>query len=214
MLSLEEKAERKRAKHRERLDERVERLREWWPLLDEPYEALVSRNEETSSVAGFDDAPGQRMCEHRLEWRRGRLCLACDNTGWRRLTDKEREDGLGVDPYASQLSSGITIVKDESPASRRAREAERNDDILAGIARDQRVRAGLEAMEDRPMRDYRRVVRKPFTVRRILRAIELLRVTDRVAYEMLPGPGGLYPLAELMYRVEHRRTQIPPAPTS
>jgi hypothetical protein len=40
-----------------------------------------------------------RPCEHRLEWYWGRLCLACENTGWRKATKKELKDGLAFDPY-------------------------------------------------------------------------------------------------------------------
>lgn len=208
MLSLEEKVERERLKQRARVEERVQRLTEWWPILWESYEVLISRSEETSSVAGFDDSPRKRPCECLARWRYGKLCLACDNTGWRKVVGDEE----GVDPYSAQLSRGVTIVKDESPSARRAREAERNDQILAGLERDARVRAGLEAMEDTPLRQFRSVTRKPFTARRILRAVELLRVTDSVAYESLPSDEGFWALAELMYRTERRQRQLPPPP--
>lgn len=198
----------------EKVRVRAERLAQWWPLLNEPYEGLKSRREETSSMSGFDDEPGQRPCEHRLAWRRGKLCLGCDNTGWRNVTDKERDERVGVDPYSSQLSSGITIVKDESPASRRAREAERRDAVIAGLQRDARVRAGAESLEDRSMRNFRLVDRKPHTVRRILRAIEALRLRRPGDYEKLPRHGGLVALAEVMYETEHFARQLPPAPTS
>jgi hypothetical protein len=59
-------------------------------LLDEYEElcaGLVSRASETASLSGWDESPERRPCEHRSEWRRGKLCLGCDNTGWRPLTE-------------------------------------------------------------------------------------------------------------------------------
>jgi len=38
---------------------------------------------ETASEPGVDPNAKTRPCEHRPEWMRGRLCLACDNTGLR-----------------------------------------------------------------------------------------------------------------------------------
>jgi hypothetical protein len=56
---------------------------------------------------GWDDAPQKRPCECRVQWQRGHLCLACDNTGWRSTADGEH----GTDPYAHDVNAvGISSV--------------------------------------------------------------------------------------------------------
>lgn len=192
-----------------KIQQRADRLAEWWPLISEPYESMISRSEETSSVSGFDDSPTTRMCECRLEWRRGKLCLACDNTGWRPATAEERSAGGAVDPYSAQVSSGVTIVRDESPASRRARESERNDAIISGLQRDARIRAGVESAEDTSMRQFRMVARKTRTERRIIQGIELLRQLRPELYARLPERKGLVALAAVMYHLIPGRIPSP-----
>jgi hypothetical protein len=95
-----------------------------------------------------DPDPRLRPCEHRPEWKRGRLCLACDNTGLRRATEKESLDGLAFDPYLlDPPRETFAVRRDESDAARRTRDAERLNAIIASLQRDARLRAGAEVRE-------------------------------------------------------------------
>lgn len=169
--------------HGNQLRGRAEKIAGWLVYLDELYEGLLSRPTETASVSGFDATPRARPCECRAVWRHGRLCLACDNTGWRPLTRQEREESLGVDPYSAAISAGVTIVKDESPSARKARDAERLDSVLAALQRNARIRAGLDVTEGRDSRTFRLVSRKDATLDRILVGLEQLKSRRRDLYE-------------------------------
>lgn len=158
----------------DQLAQRVAKIRAWLAYAHEIYADLLSR-QEGEGLAGFDTEPRQKPCEHRKEWRRGRLCLACDNTGWRALTEKERKEGAGIDPYSAQLAGGFTVVRPESEGSRKAREARRVEAILAELERRERVRQGLEADEDPAMRSLRVVVTRKRGMEKILRAYEWLK---------------------------------------
>jgi hypothetical protein len=72
----------------------------------------------------WDDAPKKRPCECRAQWQRGRLCLACNNTGWRRIADGEH----GTDPYAHNVSavgfSPVARTSYTAPAKVRSESAE------------------------------------------------------------------------------------------
>lgn len=188
---------------RKRIEERATRLALWWPILSEPYEGLISRTENASSDPGFDTDPRTKPCEHRLEWRRANLCLACGEhyrkPGWRPLTREERHDKMGVDPYSAELSAGITIVRDESPSSRRARESERVNAEIATLQRNVRIRAGAEVHMDRATSTFLRVERKPHTVQRILKGMDLLRILRPSLWEALPDRDGFLALATVMY---------------
>lgn len=141
------------------------------------YTGLLSRPEETASITGFDDDPRQRPCEHRREWMRGKLCLACDNTGWRRRARNEE----GLDPYATEVkAAGVRVV--ESASAKRAREGERIDKIIEGLKRDARLRAGVEVREGPMDRFVRHVGRKDRQLVKIIRTIERLRArgVDRI----------------------------------
>lgn len=192
-MSPEEKAE--------KIAQRADRLELWWPLLNEPYDNLISRSEYPTAQGGQDKHPHSKPCEHRLAWRVGKLCLGCDNTGWRRLTKAERANEQGIDPYLTNISSGITIIRDESPTSRRVRESKTRDAQLAALQRDARIRAGVEAEEDRMMRNYRMVENKRRTVVRITKGVEILRLVRPSLYEQLPNRASLIALAKVMYRV-------------
>lgn len=194
--------------------ERADKLAHWIRLLDEAYEDVLSRLEETASVSGLRtaeaenprDRPKTRPCEHRAVWYRGKLCLACDNTGWRPCA--KGEDGL--DPYAAQVSGGVTFVRDESEGVARARELRRIDSELENLKRDVRIRSGVEAREDRSMRSYRLVQRKGRTVTRILRGLEYLRSYKPWLYEELPSRSSLIALAVVMYFVAPGRIERAP----
>jgi hypothetical protein len=134
---------------------RIRKLRAWFAYLDDVYADVLSRPSEFASPSGFDPEPDVRPCEHHANWKRGKLCLACDNTGWRPLTRREREEAAGIDPYSAQTSKGITIVRDESPASRRARASERIDADIAVLTRNERIRRGSELPETREGRLFR-----------------------------------------------------------
>lgn len=184
----------------ERISQRAERVLDWLDYLDKLYVGLLSRS-ATESEAGFDPSPRCRPCECRVKWRRGNLCLACDNTKWRSLTREERAENLGVDPYSAQVSSGITIVKDESPAAQKARAAQNLDSIISVLQRNERIRSGLDVAESPEARTFRRVSSKDVTLNRILIAIERLRVSrlwplDRMTLALLLAkivPGRIYP---------------------
>lgn len=136
----------------ERTARRVENVLSWLEVIEEAARELeadvLSRSSETASEAGADPDPKLRPCEHRREWFRGGLCLACDNTGLRRATQQEREAGLAYDPYfVNPLRGNYTAPPDESTSGRRAREAERIDRVIAELRRDARIRAGAEVHE-------------------------------------------------------------------
>jgi hypothetical protein len=167
---------------RERLRRRAERISAWLEVYNEAYEELISRPEETASITGFDHAPHSKPCEHRLAWMMGNLCLACDNTGWRPLAKGE----VGVDPYAADISGGVTVVRDESPAVQQAREAERLTASIAALERNARIRAGLEVREDRDLRNVRIVSRRPRILRKIGHGLEVLRTRHPGLYAQVP----------------------------
>lgn len=137
----------------ERHAQRVENVAAWLDVIAQSARELelevLSRQSETASEAGTDPDPRLRPCEHRTEWMRGRLCLACDNTGLRRATPQERADGLAYDPYLLNPPQRDTynVARDESPSARRARDAERLDAIIASLRRDARLRSGDEVRE-------------------------------------------------------------------
>lgn len=176
---------------REDVMNRAEKIREWFDVLDAMYEDLLSRPEETASAAGFDPDPRRKPCEHRRVWMREKLCLACDNTGWRPLTRLERDEGLGVDPYSAQLSSGVTVVRDESPAARRARDLRQLDASISALERMARIRAGLDVPEGREARAFRVVARKHRTLNKILSGLKILRDSHRDLYEDARGTGAV-----------------------
>lgn len=137
----------------ERHAQRVANVQAWLAVIEDSMRELelevLSRSSETASEAGADPDPRLRPCEHRAEWYRGRLCLACDNTGLRPATAKERNEGMAVDPYLLDPPKRDTyaVRRDESTAARRARDGERLDAIIASLQRDSRLRAGVEVRE-------------------------------------------------------------------
>lgn len=200
---------------------RAAKLGDWLDLIESNYAQVISRREETASLAGFDPEPNERPCEHALAYRRRKLCLACGNSGWRKLTSDERkadqlareqgkprEEWFGVDRYGAQVSAGVTIVKDESPAVKKARASEQLDVMIDALRRNERIREGLEPTEDRALHDLRIVSRQPRVMRRIQRGLDVLRIARPDLYDAIPSERGLVALATAMYYVAPGR--IPP----
>lgn len=159
----------------DRLEIRASVIASWFDWLEDLYESLLSRRTELESTSGFDPSPEMRPCEHRLQWRRGKLCIACDNTGWRPLTKQERNENLGIDPYATEVKRGITIVKDEGPAEKKARESQRLDRMIDQLQREEMIRDGVLAQSTPMARVFSIVGKKPKTLKMILRGAEYLR---------------------------------------
>jgi hypothetical protein len=165
-----------------RFARRVERVTAWLNLIEDAARELelevLSRSAETASEAGTDPDPRLRPCEHRPAWMRGRLCLACDNTGLRPATRQEREEGLAYDPYIlNPPRTGFAVRRDESAAAKRTRDGERIDALIASLQRDARIRAGVEVREGplRVLRAVERITRSlgPYG-RRVLEGLERL----------------------------------------
>lgn len=183
------------------LTDRAQKILSWIVYLDEVYSGLLSRPAETASLPGFDPEPQTRPCEHRAPWRRGKLCLACDNSGWRPLTARERDEGAGTDPYSVDVPA-VKPPEDDKELGRR-----RLDHILDGLERDARVRDGSEALEDRELRNYRLVANKSRSLVAIEKGLRRMRAEWPAVYEMLPAESALLVLA----RLTPGRIRRPPA---
>lgn len=176
-----------RISEEERHAQRVENVRAWLSVIEESARELelevLSRPSETASETGVDPDPRLRPCEHRTEWVWGRLCLACDNTGFRRATDQEKREGLAYDLYLlDPPRETYAVRRDESESARRARDAERLDTIIASLQRDARLRAGAEVREEalRGVRIVERLDRQlGRTGRKVLAALESFAPTVR-----------------------------------
>ena len=158
-----------------KLDEKADIIAGWLDWIEEQYAGLISRLSETGSLSGFNDLPTTRPCEHRVAWRRGKLCLACDNTGWRKATKKERDEGIARDPYSFELpKSTVKIVESES--SRMAQEAARLDSIIMTLDRHARVREGTDTLEDREVRQFRIITTRPKEAKYVIAALRRVQV--------------------------------------
>lgn len=125
----------------------------------------MSRQEGVAEGEGFDPDPDMRPCEHRRQWMRGRLCLGCDNTGWRRRVADEE----GVDPYSVGIQGSVTR---EVPV---VLEGHRLDAVIEQLERLEGVRAGTELVEDRLTRQLRLFGRRDKTATNILTTLERVR---------------------------------------
>ncbi len=171
--------------------ERRGKVRLWIDVLKESaqdVEALtLSRTSETASEAGADPDPKLRPCEHRVEWRRGSLCLACDNTNLRRASAQERADGLAYDPMLlDPPRSTYTVVRDQSASGKKARDSEALDASIATLEHNERLRSGEEQREAREARFIRglRGIERGLgrDGRKVLCALASLRVANRDYY--------------------------------
>lgn len=177
---------------------RAEKIRGWLQRIASAYEDSLSRPSELSSLSGFDDSPRKIPCEHRPAWARERLCLACNNSGWRPATAEERRDGSAVDPYAADPSSGMTVVRHESESAKRARDSRRIDAVLAVLRQNERIRANVDASETVESRLFGRVSRRTRTEVKILRALEHVRAYYPDIYADVPSEGSLRFLARII----------------
>lgn len=175
----------------EALDERrIAKIESWLDWLDDAereYEEIVlSRRSELASETGVDPDPLLRPCEHRDAWMRGGLCLACDNTGLRRATSKERDEGLAYDPYLiNPPRSTFAVRRDESDAARRTANMERLNAAISTLQRDARIRAGAEVPDDAITSLLRRVQatrRDHPTLRKLEWALGVMRRLDESLY--------------------------------
>jgi hypothetical protein len=148
----------------ERIANRAQKIESWFDYLDALYGGLLSRPQETSSLSGWNDAPKTKPCECRPQWQRSRLCLACDNTGWRPIADGE----IGIDPYSAQVPGRTSFLLVESDGARRAKGQRQMDATIINLERNDLVRRGLELPEGADARFFRMVSQKTWTLDKIL----------------------------------------------
>lgn len=158
-----------------RQDERADIVLWWLDWLEAQYENLLSREESAMAPAGFDAAPDKVMCEHRHQWKRGKLCLACDNTGWRRATHKERLDEIAADPYAREIPKSIVKVN-TSESSKAAQDAAKLDNIINTLIHNESVRNGKDVMEDKDLYLYRQACHKPKEAQLIIACLRRIQL--------------------------------------
>lgn len=137
---------------------------------------LIARKEETAAESGWDPAPRTRPCEHRVEWMRGKLCLGCNNTNYRRLTPKERDENQGIDPYAldvKAIKGGFTALSndDESAAQRRSAHMAQLTRVINQIERTTALREGREGELNQAMKDMLKLSFVPAPLRKIHAAL-------------------------------------------
>jgi hypothetical protein len=161
----------------ERIVRRAEKIESWFDYLDDLYGGLISRPEETASLSGWDDRPKVRRCECRVQWQRGRLCLACDNTGWRKLAAGE----TGIDPYSAGVKARSSFLLVESDGARRARASRQMDATIATLEQNGLIRKGIEIAEGNDARVFRLIGSKNGTLAKILQALSFLHEIDREA---------------------------------
>jgi hypothetical protein len=154
----------------ERLVRRAEKIESWFDYLDGLYGNLLSRPAETSSLSGWNDAPRTKPCECRPQWQRGRLCLACDNQGWRPIADGE----VGIDPYSAQVPKRASFLLVESVIDRKYKSRWQRDFQLSVLERNALIRGGLELAEGQEARVFRTVSAKSATLTKILWGLALL----------------------------------------
>lgn len=191
----------------DRLALRAERIRGWFEYLDELYDAVGLDTANLPTLPGFDNEPRMKPCEHRAEWMRGRLCLGCDNTGWRPLTRVERQEEQGIDPYAADLPKHRHVLV-ESDGAKRARESRLMDAVIAQLERNALIREGVAAQDTPEARRFRAVADKPYVLNKILAAVAYIREHKPDLYESLREertllilaaiiPGRIYPAPAL-----------------
>src|SRR5580700_5503832 len=177
----------------------MEKISEWLEWDIERH--LLSRVEETSSTAGFDDRSTLRPCECRLDWRIGKLCLMCDNT---RLRQCSASDERRVDPYALGVNAtkgGWTAksAEDESEAQRRSAAMALLDKELATLLYNEGLRQGKVAQLQGVERLADRMSHKPETLVRIHRGVLRLFASAPTLASTLPnGNAALYVLSVIV----------------
>lgn len=190
-----------------RIADRAEKIEGWLEYAEEIYSELISRPEETSSVSGFhmatdqDSGPRTRPCECRAAWQRAHLCLACDNSGWRPCAPGE----AGIDPYSAQVPKRRSFLLNESDGTRKAKETAQRYAVIASLERNERIRDGLEAPEDRETRTLRIVGHKSRMLQKILDALKQLLA---VAPDAIRRPKHI--LARALAYIVQGRVYAPP----
>jgi hypothetical protein len=158
----------------ERLIRRAEKIESWFDYLDGLYGNLLSRPAETSSLSGWNADPKTKPCECRPQWQRGRLCLACDNQGWRPIADGE----VGIDPYSAQVPGRISFLLVESDGARKAKGQRQMDSTILVLERNSLIRQGSELAEAGDARVFRLVSAKSPTLTKVLWGLALLLSYD------------------------------------
>jgi hypothetical protein len=157
---------------------RAEKIEKWLEcsgdLENQVYGDLLSRREETASLSGWNHQPKTRPCECRIQWLRGRLCLACDNTGWRPCAPGEE----GIDPYSAQVEKRGSWLLNESDSTKRAAAQHRMDNEIDMLERFARIRQGFEGLESRELRAVRIVSGTRYLpmIRQIEQALKILLI--------------------------------------
>jgi hypothetical protein len=157
---------------RDKIEERASVVRDWLVWLQEMYAETISRQEEMrGSESGFDPQPHRIACRHPRKAKKGKLCMACDNTGWREATAQEKNEGMALDPYAGDLPKKRTamILSDELS------ETQLLDATIANLDRLVRVRDGEDILEDRALMQYRIVSQKPPSAVRVISAMNRIK---------------------------------------
>jgi hypothetical protein len=151
----------------DQLENRATKIAGWFEYLDGLYSRVHGRSEGSAEGEGFDPAPAHRPCEHRRQWRQGDLCLACDNTGWRRCAAGEE----GIDPYTFDIRGSVTR---EVPGTL---EGARLDAEIARLEQLASVRAGTDLAEDPQTRQFRLVSNRHRTLGKILFTLQRIRLS-------------------------------------
>ena len=154
----------------ERLIRRAEKIESWFDYLDNLYGNLLSRPAETSSLSGWNADPRTKPCECRPQWQRGRLCLACDNSGWRPIADGE----VGIDPYSAQAPGRTSFLLVESDGARKAKGQRQMDSTILVLERNSLIRSGIELAEGQEARVFRTISAKSLTLTKVLWGLALL----------------------------------------
>ena len=174
-------------------EQRFTNIEHWLEWGEARYDVLLSRSSELASLAGWDDSPRVRVCEHKWEWRRHNLCMMCDNTGWRKCL---KGDDRAIDP----MSLGVSAVKggfyaksagDESTAQKLAASIARLSQIIAELERQRLQREDEEAAPDKVMQQLISLVgdtldKAPRSYRKIMLAVHRMRAEVPSVASRLP----------------------------
>lgn len=181
---------------------RMRKIQNWIEWYEDRYAVLISRASETAGESGWDSFPRVRPCECKLEWRRGNLCLVCDNS---RLRACAKGDDRAVDPYAlgvPQIKGGWSVMSsgDESAASKRAANIATISREIAKLKATTRQREGRETEElDASIRDYLKIHKVPLELKLVMRAVLRLEdVSPALAHTLPTGGQALYLLSRMV----------------
>ncbi len=187
------------------MERRYVNIEDWLEWGEERYSLLLSRASETASLPGWDNEPRLRPCECKWEWRRGKLCLMCDNTRFRKC---DPGDERAVDPYAlgvTQIKGGFHAKSagDESAAQKLAASIARLSSLIASLERTRMQREDVEAAPDRAMQQLIQLVgdtldRAPRSYRKIMLAVHAMRARTPWMADKLPGRDAIILLSAMI----------------